>query len=315
MDTNEYELSKLATEYGIKYIYDTEDALLENPEIDAVYIASPVSFHKDQAIKTLKAGKHLLLEKPLGLDVAESEEIRAYVNKTELKAGAAMVMRHHDGHRKIKDLIQSGKLGNIVSSRAQLTCWFPDLPGNWRQIKSQSGGGSLMDMGIHCIDLLQFLLNDSVESVCGYISTKEFSYEVEDSASILFKMKKGTVCYVDSYFNIPDAAAKCLLEIYGTKGSIIAGGTIGQDGGGEIKLTISDQSGGYESMQQRNEEILNTKLEYDKKNIYAKQIESFSDCILCDLQPDTTIEEAHEEMLIIEAMYKAASQGITVRCD
>jgi len=228
--------------------------------------------------------------------------------------GAAMVMRHHDGHRKIRDIIQSGKLGDIVTCRAQLTCWFPDMQNNWRQIKALSGGGSLMDMGIHCIDLLRFILNDSVESVCGFINTQTFQYEVEDSASVLLNMKKGTNCYVDTYFNIPDAAAKCFLELYGTKGSILTSGTIGQDGGGDISLTISDQSGGYESLQQRDGKPSNSNLEFDKKNIYAEQIESFAKCILSDKQPETTMMDAYENMIIVDAAYRSANQGKTIRC-
>lgn len=309
MDKQSNDMIELSKKYNIPSIYDNEEDLLRNPEVEAVYVASPVSFHKEQAKKVLTAGKHLLIEKPLGLNLAEAKEIIDFYQNTNMKAGVAMAMHFHNGHRKIKDVVQSGDLGQIVSCRAQLTCWFPDMENNWRQIKMMSGGGSLMDMGIHCIDLLSYILNDEVEKVGGFIDTKVFHYEVEDSASIIMKMKNGAVCYVDAYNNIPDEAAKCFLEIYGTKGSVLATGTIGQDGGGIINVTISDQSHGYQSAQQRDGIPSAGMLGFEKCNIYARQIESFSNCILNDTQPETTLWAAYKDMKVIDCAYLAAKEG------
>lgn len=308
MDKRMDDMVELSKEYNIQNIYQDEEDLLKNPDVEAVYVASPVCFHKEQAKKVLAAGKHLLLEKPLGLNLEEAKEIVELSQKANVKAGAAMVMRFHDGHRKIKDMVQNGDLGQIVSCRAQLTCWFPDTQNNWRQLKIKSGGGALMDMGIHCIDLLSYILNDEVEQVGGFIDTKTFHYEVEDSASIMMKMKKGAVCYVDNYFNIPDEAAKCLFEIYGTKGSIIANRTIGQDGEGTINVRVSEQPSGYQSTQNRNEIPSEKMLEFEKCNIYAKQIESFSKCILKDTQPEITMETAYKTMEVIDYAYLAAKE-------
>lgn len=123
------------------------------------------------------------------------------------------------------------------------------------------------------------------------------------------KMRNGAVCYVDAYNNIPDEATKSLLEIYGTKGSVLATGTIGQDGGGIINVTISDQSLGYQSTQQRNGISSGEMLEFEKCNIYARQIESFSNCILNDTQPEITLRAAYKDMEVIDCDYLAAKEG------
>lgn len=308
MDKSKEALEEMAKEYNIPYVYENEEDLINNPEIEAIYIASPVGFHKEQARKVIASGKHILLEKPIGLDLEESKEIVTLAKNADIKAGAALVMRFHDGHQKMRDLVQEGKLGQIVSARAQLTCWFPKMENNWRQNIKTAGGGSLLDMGIHCIDLLRYILADEVEEVCGFIDNKIFDYEVEDSATIIMKMKKGVVCTIDNYFNIPDEAAKCLFEIYGTKGSIIATRTIGQDGGGAIELVLSGDDKGYQSQQERENATDDAKLDFEKCNMYARQIESFSDAILKDKQPEISLMEAYKDMEVIEYSYLSAKQ-------
>ena len=308
MDSNQEILQSIQSEYHIPKVYYGEDELLKDPEIDAVYVASPVCFHKEQARKVIAAGKHLLLEKPLGLTLAEAEDIHRFCENAPQKIGVGMVMKHHGGHQLIRQWVQDGLLGDIITCRAQLTCWFPDMDHNWRQYLATAGGGALMDMGIHCIDLLRLLLKDDPAYVYGDIATKTFHYEVEDSADCLIRMKKGTTCFVDAHFNVPDVASKNVLELYGTRGSVIASGTIGQEASGEILLTVSDQSSGYDSAQKRGEEAGCQRVTYDKANIYAKQITAFSDAIRHGAQVSTTTWDALQTMRTVDALYRSSQE-------
>lgn len=313
MDKDEDALKSIQKEYGIRNVYDNEDELLHNPEVEAVYVASPVCFHKEQARKVLAVGKHLLLEKPIGLTLEEAKDVLNYVKEVPQKAGVGMVMKMHPGHQKIRALIQEGSLGNIVNCRAQLTCWFPDMEHNWRQKKATGGGGALVDMGIHCIDLLQYLLDDEVEKVYADVATKTFRYEVDDSADCMLRMKKGANCFIDVHFNIPDEAAWGMLEIYGTKGSIIATGTIGQDGGGEIRLALSDSNTAYDSQQNRENKNAIQLLEYERQDIYARQITQMSEAIINNTEVFTTIQQAYETMRVIDALYRSSKEEKAVR--
>ncbi|MBU9728341.1 Gfo/Idh/MocA family protein [Diplocloster modestus] len=315
MDKNGVTLSQLREEYGIENCYQEEEALLGDPEVDAVYIASPVKFHLEQARRVLDAGKHLLIEKPVALDAGEAEELLRYASGKELCTGVGMVMRFHGGHESIRKIVRDGLLGDIVSCRAQLTCWFPKMDGNWRQVKAIAGGGALTDMGIHCIDLMRYLLGDEVEKVCGMVDHKTFDYEVEDSVSAVLRMRKGADCFINANFNIPDEAAHCPLEIYGTKGSVLAYDTIGQDGEGDIFLTVSDSEKGYASSQVRSGTDGGRKLPYEQVNIYARQLEEFSACILEKRPARTTLADACQTMKVVDAIYRSSLEERTVYLD
>ncbi len=305
MDANGEVAEKVREKYNAKYAFDNYEELLAIDEIDAVYIASPVFCHKEQAFAAAKAKKHILLEKPMALTVAESQEIADFCKKEGVKLGVGLMMRFHSYHQAMKQIIAEGKLGDVVSMRGQLTCWYPDIPNNWRQNKALSGGGALMDMGIHCIDLLQYITGLKATEVTGFAGTQTFSYNADDSAAIVMKMENGALAMVDANFNIPDAAAKCKLEIYGTKGSIMAEGTVSQVEGGDVSVLISDDSLGYDAAQNR-EELVPVKLDVEFGNMYTKEVESFGNAIINDTEPAITAEDAIFVQNIVERAYASS---------
>lgn len=312
MDANFQTAMKVKEKYNAKYAFDTIEELLALEEIQAVYIASPVFCHKEQAFAAAKAKKHILLEKPMALTSEESKEIAAICEQEGVKLGVGLMMRFHSYHQEMKKLVAEGKLGDIVSMRAQLTCWYPDIPGNWRQDKARSGGGALMDMGIHCIDLLQYISGLNVNEVTGFIGTQTFQYNVDDSAAIVMKMENGALAIVDANFNIPDAAAKCRLELYGTKGSILAEGTISQVEGGDVSILISDDSLAYDAAQNRDE-LIPVKLNVPLGNMYTKEVEAFGRAVENDTTPVITAADAIAVQMIVERAYQASEDGITAR--
>ena len=296
----------VAKKYSVENYYDIEDKLLEHQNIDAVYIASPVSAHYKQAVKAAKAGKHILMEKPLALDTKQGKELIVVCKNQNVLFAAGFMMRFHPYHIKAKELVSSGALGDIVSMRAQLTCWYPDMQGAWRQNFAESGGGALMDMGIHCIDLLQYISGAKVRSVSALLGTKTFNYDTEDSASVLMEFSNGAYGYVDSNFNIPDDAAECRLEIYGTKGSILAAGTISQAEGGTFNLTLSDNSD-YDAEQNRKVGG-NASADVEFGNMYAKEITSFGRSVLEGIPLEVPSEDALNVQHIIECAYRSAKE-------
>ncbi len=304
MDANN-ELAQNAKEkYNAQYAFDNIEELLALPEIEAVYIASPVAFHAQQTEAAAKAGKHILLEKPMTLTSKESQKLADICKKYNVKIGVGLMMRFHTYHQMMKQLIEEGKLGEIVSMRAQLTCWYPDMPNNWRQKKATGGGGSLMDMGIHCIDLLQYISGLKTTEVASISGTQIFNYEVEDGGGIIAKMENGAIAYVDANFNIPDDAAVCKLEIYGTEGSIFAEGTISQVEGGNVRVTICGNQGGYDAAQNR-EPAKSYTMEAELGNMYTKEVEGFGNAIINDTVPPVTADDAIFVQKLIESAYES----------
>ena len=311
MDANMQVATTVKEKYHAKHAFDNIDELLELDEIDAVYIASPVFCHKEQAIAAAKAKKHILLEKPMALTSEESMEIADVCEQEGVKLGVGLMMRFHSYHQEMKRLVAEGKLGDIVSMRAQLTCWYPDIPGNWRQNKSLSGGGALMDMGIHCIDLLQYISGLNVKEITGFTGTQTFQYNADDSATVVMKMDNGALAMVDVNFNIPDAAANCRLELYGTKGSIMAEGTISQVEGGDVSILISDDALVYDAAQNRDR-LAPVKLEVPLGNMYTKEIEAFNHAIEENTNPEITALDAITLQKIIEGAYYSSEHGVHV---
>ncbi|MGI6562934.1 MAG: Gfo/Idh/MocA family protein [Clostridia bacterium] len=208
----------------------------------------------------------------------------------------------------MKKLVSEGKLGQIVSCRAQLTCWYPDIPGAWRQQFATSGGGAMMDMGVHCLDLIQYIVGSKAKKVVGFTDTKTFKYEVEDSASVIVQLENGANVYIDAYFNIPDAAAKGRMEIYGTKGSILAEGTIGQVEGGKVEVVISDDTLGYDAQQNRVD-VKPIELNVTLGNMYTKEIESFSNSILNGTPLEVPAEDGIQIQEVVEKAYESSKTG------
>lgn len=305
MDANKAAAESCKEKYNAKYAFDNIEELLAIDEIQAVYIASPVFCHKEQAFAAADRGKDILIEKPVGLTSEEAEEIAKYCDKKGVKLGVGFMMRFHAYHQKMKEIVQSGKIGEIVSARAQLTCWYPEMENCWRQDIKLSGGGAMMDMGVHCVDLIRYITGLEAKAAAGFCGNQIFNYSVEDAGGVLMQMENGAVAYVDANFNIPDAAAKCKIEFYGTKGSIFAQGTIGQVEGGEIEVLCADDSAGYDASQDRGEiQSLDVQVEFG--NMYTKEIEAFGRAVAGEGEVPITAVDAIASQKVIEAAYASS---------
>ena len=311
MEINMELAEKIRAKYNAHKAYDNAEDLMKDKNVDAIYIASPLFCHKEQAELAISLKKPFLIEKPIAMTSEEGMRLVNLAKKNGVLMATGFMMRYHAYHQKMREIVQSGKLGQVVSCRGQLTCWYPDIPGNWRQKKSTSGGGSLMDMGVHCIDLIQYITGGHAKKVAALAGTKTFKYEVEDSGSMIFETDKGAYCYVDANFNIPDAAAKCRLEIYGTKGSMLAEGTIGQVEGGNLDVVLSDDTLGYDAQQSRVD-VSPVKIDVTFGNMYTKEIESFSRTILEGGPIQVPAEDAVQVQRVVEAAYESAKKGVFV---
>ena len=220
-------------------------------DVDAVYIATPPNVHREQALACAAAGKHVLCEKPLGLTVADAEAMIAACQQAGVRLGTAFMMRFHAQHQAALQLIREGRLGKPVFARAQLSCWYPPMPGAWRQDPGQGGGGSLMDMGGHCIDLLEMFFGPVRSRELLHATARSTATPSEDSAVATLQFANGALGMVDTFFCMPDEASQNRLELYGSLGSILAKGTIGQGAAGEMIAFLKQGAGGYDAQQAR----------------------------------------------------------------
>jgi len=283
---------------------------LLNSGIDAVYVASPANKHLEQVISCAMAKKHVLCEKPLGMTVAEAEKMIRICEDEGVILGVGLMMRFVEQHKAALEMIQSGKLGKPVYGRAQLSCWYPPVAGAWRQDPVTGGGGSLMDMGSHCIDLLEMFFGRA-RSVSCFISNIVHAYKSEDGAVVSLFFENGALGTVDTCFCIPDNSSKNILELYGSGGSIIARGTIGQGPAGEMTAYLDSDSSGYNAEQERNagDGILINPV---PKNTYLAEIEEFGKSILENRKPSNSFVPGLRSQQVLEACYKSAKTGKVV---
>lgn len=246
----------------------------------------------------------ILIEKPLAMTAAEGQKVVEHCKEKGVLIAAGFMMRFGACIQAMKKAIAEGKIGKPVSAYAQFTCWYPDIPGAWRQKKTQGGGGALVDMGVHCIDLLQYVLGSKTAEVAAMHGTQTFRYEVDDSSTVLMRMQNGCQCVVQSNFNIPDNAVKWRLEVFGERGRLLGDSVIGQVDGGTIDAIFLTEQGGYDA-QQDHAGAERTELHTEFGDMYAREIESFSNSILTGSPLEVPASDAVQVQRVIELAYRS----------
>lgn len=301
---------RLRAKYGAKRAYDREEDLLQDPEVDAVYIATPIVFHAAQAKLAADYGKHILIEKPLAMTSEEGREVVEYCKARGVQIAAGFMMRFASHVCSMKQAIAEGKIGTVVSGYAQFTLWLPYEPGNWRQVKAKAGGGAMMDLAVHCIDLMEFISGMRVTQVASMnekIAFPEPQYDVEDTSTLLMRMENGAQFVVQTNFNIPDEASKWRVEFFGTKGRLLGDTMIGQIDGGRLNAVFIDQNVAYSAEQTHNDDV-GIEIEGNFGNLYTKEIESFSDSILNNKPLVVPASDAVHVQHIMELAYRSGEE-------
>ena len=308
MDVDRERAQALSRKYGVAGCHSVE-ALLDREEVQAVYVATPVHLHCEQVVAAARAGKHILVEKPLGRSLAEADRIIGAVREAGVLATEGYMMKFHGLHRRLLELVRGGTLGQVVSMRGQLSCWYPPIEGAWRQQPELGGGGALMDMATHVFDLMMALAGP-VRSVCALTGSQVHDYPVEDSSTTLLEFASGAQATVDCFFSIPDDASFGRLEVYGSRGSVLAEGTIGQTGTGTMTAHLSQQAD-YDARQATDRRERKTlAITAEPVNMYAAEVDYLSRCILKGRPPTVnTLESGRSVLAVALAAYRSAGEG------
>jgi 1,5-anhydro-D-fructose reductase (1,5-anhydro-D-mannitol-forming) len=210
-----------AAKHGAKRYYGTVEALLGDADVDAVYVATPPNAHCQYTIQAARAGKHVLCEKPMAMSVKECRMMIEACKGNDVRLMVAYYRRGYPNVQRARDLIERGTIGDVVLARTSVTGYYdplkPEDPANWRADPKVGGGGVLMDMGCHYIDLLLYLLGD-VSKVKALVETIHCHYPVEDAAELILKFKGGAHGLANFNWNV--GVEETALEIYGIKGKM-----------------------------------------------------------------------------------------------
>ena len=209
-----------AREFGAKKWHSNWRELLQDDEIDAVYVATPVDLHAAPTIAAAEAGKHVLCEKPLALTVGECDQMLAACRANNVKLGVAYYRHFYPVVGRIKEVIESGEIGTPTMAQINAFEWFnpaSDHSRAWLLNKQRAGGGPMFDFGCHRIEVLTNIFGP-ISEVKAMTANVLFAREVEDTATALFQFERGT-CGV---LTVTHAAhePRDTLDIFGSQGSI-----------------------------------------------------------------------------------------------
>ncbi len=311
-DINEQRAFNCSKKNDIKHVFTDYNEMLKLGELDAVSICTWNSVHAPATIAALKAGKHVLCEKPMAVNTEEALEMEKAAKDAGKVLMIGFVRRFGNDAKVLKDFIDNGMMGDIYYTKASYLRRF-GCPGGWFGDKKRSGGGPLIDLGVHVIDLVRFLMNKpKAVSVTGatfdklgtrsnikqektYVAADAGNiFDVEDMAVAMIRFDNGAVLHVETSFSLNIKKDIGGIELYGSK----SGAKL------DPKLEF------YSEMNNYLVDITpahDTALSFN--GLFENEIAHFVDCVSKGTKCISPAEDGVEIMKIIEAVYESARSG------
>jgi predicted dehydrogenase len=288
---------RIAAQYGVPlssiYSYEEMDRIRENKAIDAVYVALPNSMHAEYTIRSAKAGKHVLCEKPMSTSVNDAKAMIAACDAAKVKLMIAYRLHYEPTTRRAIQLVRGGALGqvqSIVSANG-----FVESAGEWRLNKALSGGGPLLDMGIYCLNAMRYLTGEEPAKFAGFVSTIDQDGRfttVEENTSWVMQFPSGVQASCTTTYG---AQMPGFYRVYGSKGWLQVD-SFGYDG-----LRLTAEYRGDAGRMKLDE--LNTEKDPEQ---FVRQVDHFSECVRTGRTPDTPGQEGLRDMEYMQEIYRSA---------
>ena len=224
-------------------------AMLAAERLDGVYVATPNHLHVAHATACLEAGVGVLCEKLIAPTAAEAERLVAAAERTGVAYATAFDQRHHPAHVRAAELVRGGALGTLTQVRIDYACWVPSdwsptaarggapAPDNWRVDRARAGGGAVIDLAPHGLDLAEAITGQRLIHLAGVLQRVAHDYDVDDGGAFAGLLDGGAVLAHTVGYNRPERLPRRRLELVGTAGALVAVDTMGQTAGGSLAVT------------------------------------------------------------------------------
>lgn len=288
-----------ASELGIPKVYGSYEEMLADPEIEAVYNPLPNHLHVPWSIRAAEAGKHVLCEKPIGMNAAEARQLMAVRDRTGVVIGEAFMVQTHPQWIRMVELARSGRIGQLRGAIGAFGYFNVD-PANVRNMRA-IGGGALMDIGCYPIKTSRMVFGEEPLRVSGTMVRDASLTGVDVLTSAVLEFPSGTCIFTCSM----QLAAHQMMRFYGTKGFIAPEIPFNATPGGTSRITIDDGrdlSGGGAVVE-----------EFAACDQYTLQGDRFSRVVREGGQPPVPLEDSICNMAVIDALVRAAETGGWVR--
>lgn len=276
-----------AAEWGIPRALGSYEALVDDPDIDVIYIGLPNSLHVDWTVRALDAGKHVLCEKPLALTVADVDRIEAAALGATRIAAEAFMYRHHPLTHAAEDIVRSGRLGTVRGFKGAFT--FPLTRENDVRLDAALGGGSLWDVGCYPVSYTCLLAREAPVEVFGWQQTAPSGIDLEFAGMLRFR--DGSVAQFDSGFVGPFRAE---MEVIGTAATLRIERPFRTDALSRLLVTVGDKT---------------EPLPFPADTPFAGQIADMEAAALDGRPPRIPLAESRRTAATITALYESARRG------
>ena len=311
-DADEGLLQKIGDKYGIRNRFRNYTELIESKLVDAVSICTPTDTHSEIAISALEAGIHVLCEKPLASNLQEADAIATAVRSSKAHFMIGFNYRFLPNHVKARDLVRSGKIGDVVLIRGQLVAPGPYKSGvNEEEIarEAEKRKGALFDLGAHIADLFIWMMGDPIDVYAAFTAVSD-SIPYDRTATALIRFKSGVLGnIIVTWQNMPDYEAVAdarVIEIIGTKGKIDS-----EFFGPSLFFYSSDSiTSKIKGRIRMTPMKVNPNIPDDGlRSSYKKEIDSFLDAIINDTEPAVTVNDGVNALRLVASAYDSAKLG------
>lgn len=283
-----------AQQHGIPVSYGSYEALLDDPNIDAIYIPLPNNMHKEWAIKAAQAGKHVLCEKPIALNAAEAEEMVAAFAEAGRVLAETFQWRHHPQAHAVRELIEDGTIGEVRFIDAGFS--FLIAREDDIRLDPALGGGSLYDVGCYPVSLARFMVQDEPLAVTAQAHWTERG--VDDRMAATLEFPNGVLAHINCGFSLP---LRRYYEVVGSLGSLYVN---------RAYNPIGDRSS--EIVRYGDDRMMIETVQLEPANSYTLMVEDFNRAVTGEAPPRFPAEDAVKNMRVIDALYRSAREGGTV---
>ncbi len=287
-----------AADWGVERAVGSYEEVIASDDVDAVYIATPAGYHRHWTIEALRAGKHVLCEKPFASNADEAREMIAVGRETGLILMEAFHWRYHPMVAQMQAILDSGAIGEVEGADAAFDLPEGEIPMGDIRWDLAIGGGSLMDLGCYPVQWLRWLLGPAPEVVSATATCPVERVDGHIQAEL--RWPDGQAATLSSSMIEPDGRMDVRLTVYGSAGTMIAMNPLAPQNGASI--TIETDSG---------REVH----EVDSSATYLHQLVTFRDAVTSGVHPITSGEDSIQNMEVIDAIYTAAGIGPRPRVD
>jgi UDP-N-acetyl-2-amino-2-deoxyglucuronate dehydrogenase len=326
-DIDEARAAAFAQRHGVSRVYGDSRELLGDPNVEAVLVCTPHPSHCPLAIQAAEAGKHVMVEKPLSVDLQEADRAIAAAKRANVKFGVIFQRRFWPAAQRARAAIDSGKLGRVILGDCVVKWWrdkaYYDRDA-WRGTWAAEGGGVMVNQAVHAIDMFQWLMGP-IDTVYGLWGNQSHPFiEVEDTAVAAIRLKNGALGVIETTVSTkPQLGSR--ISIHGENGASLSvledpEGYVGvndvwQIPGEEEEAArlLAQERAGADFMYRTTTDPDGSRRSEHRGLYHGLQIRDFVRAIREDREPAVTAEEGRKAVEIILAIYESGRTGQPVK--